>query len=135
VYRCKQKVRGRPSSLIGHYSAVQRLLYLGVIGALVLQVVTGLAIWKPVQLGTLVGLFGGYPIARNIHLATMFLIANPHQARFQDRKEAADDRSDSYFPGRILGKSGLRLVFRRLTVGCAVRECETRLGLVCPPVT
>jgi len=59
---------------IGHYNAVQRLLYLGVIGALLLQVVTGLAIWKPVQLSALVGLFGGYPIARNIHLAIMFLI-------------------------------------------------------------
>jgi thiosulfate reductase cytochrome b subunit len=59
---------------IGHYNAVQRLLYLGVIGALLLQVVTGLAIWKPVQLGTLVSLFGGYPIARNIHLTAMFLI-------------------------------------------------------------
>jgi thiosulfate reductase cytochrome b subunit len=33
---------------------------------------TGLAIWKPVQLGWLAGLFGGYPIARGIHLATMF---------------------------------------------------------------
>jgi thiosulfate reductase cytochrome b subunit len=49
-------------------------LYLGVIGALLLQVVTGLAIWEPVQLSALVGLFGGYPIARNIHLAIMFLI-------------------------------------------------------------
>jgi thiosulfate reductase cytochrome b subunit len=60
---------------LGHYNAVQRLLYLGVIGALAMQVVTGLAIWKPVQLGVLVDLLGGYPIARNIHLATMFLIA------------------------------------------------------------
>jgi thiosulfate reductase cytochrome b subunit len=59
---------------IGHYNAVQRLLYAGVIGALLLQVATGLAIWKPVQLGGLVDLFGGYPIARNIHLAIMFLI-------------------------------------------------------------
>jgi thiosulfate reductase cytochrome b subunit len=59
---------------IGHYNAVQRLLYAGVIGALLLQVATGLAIWKPVQLRALVGLFGGYPIARNIHLAIMFLI-------------------------------------------------------------
>jgi thiosulfate reductase cytochrome b subunit len=33
---------------------------------------TGLAIWKPVQLGWLAGLFGGYPIARGIHLAIMF---------------------------------------------------------------
>jgi thiosulfate reductase cytochrome b subunit len=59
---------------IGHYNAVQRALYLGVIGGVVLQIVTGLAIWKPVQLGQLVALFGGYPIARNIHLAMMFLI-------------------------------------------------------------
>jgi thiosulfate reductase cytochrome b subunit len=59
---------------IGHYNAVQRLLYLGVIGALLLQVVTGLAIWKPVQLSLLVSLLGGYPIARDIHLTGMFLI-------------------------------------------------------------
>jgi thiosulfate reductase cytochrome b subunit len=59
---------------LGHYNAVQRLLYISVIAALLLQVVTGLAIWKPVQLGALVNLFGGYPIARNIHLANMLLI-------------------------------------------------------------
>jgi thiosulfate reductase cytochrome b subunit len=61
---------------IGHYNAVQRLLYLGVIVALILQVITGLAIWKPVQLGSLVAVLGGYPIARNIHLATMLLIVS-----------------------------------------------------------
>lgn len=59
---------------IGHYNAVQRALYLGVIGGIALQVFTGLAIWKPVQLGLLVAVFGGYPLARNIHLAMMFLI-------------------------------------------------------------
>jgi thiosulfate reductase cytochrome b subunit len=59
---------------LGYYNAVQRLLYIGVILALILQVLTGLAIWKPVQLEPLVNLFGGYPIARNIHLADMFLI-------------------------------------------------------------
>jgi thiosulfate reductase cytochrome b subunit len=57
---------------IGHYNAVQRVLYGGVIIAIILQVLTGLSIWKPVQLGWLTGLFGGYPIARGIHLATMF---------------------------------------------------------------
>jgi thiosulfate reductase cytochrome b subunit len=59
---------------IGHYNAVQRLLYAGVLIAIILQVLTGLSIWKPVQLGWLTGLFGGYPIARFIHLATMFAI-------------------------------------------------------------
>src|ERR1700680_2182962 len=59
---------------LGHYNAGQRLLYLRVIGALLVQVATGVAIWKPVQLGALVSLFGGYPSARNIHLTIMFLI-------------------------------------------------------------
>ena len=40
--------------------------------AVILQVTTGLAIWKPVQFSWLAGLFGGYPIARGIHLAIMF---------------------------------------------------------------
>jgi thiosulfate reductase cytochrome b subunit len=35
------------------------------------QVVTGFAIWKPVQLGWITNLLGGFPIARNIHLAGM----------------------------------------------------------------
>ncbi|SIR31798.1 MULTISPECIES: cytochrome b/b6 domain-containing protein [Acidiphilium] len=59
----------------GHYNAVQRLLYAGVILIITLAVATGLAIWKPVQFGWLTGLFGGYPIARGIHLAMMGLIA------------------------------------------------------------
>lgn len=59
---------------LGHYNAVQRLLYSGVIVVICLSVATGLSIWKPVQLGWLTGLFGGYPIARGIHLAMMGLI-------------------------------------------------------------
>jgi thiosulfate reductase cytochrome b subunit len=37
--------------------------------------VTGFAIWKPVQLGWLTDLFGGYPVARGIHFAAMIGIA------------------------------------------------------------
>jgi thiosulfate reductase cytochrome b subunit len=62
---------GRLGHRLGHYNAVQRLLYAGVIVLICLQVATGLAIWKPVQLGWVAELFGGYPIARNIHLAAM----------------------------------------------------------------
>jgi thiosulfate reductase cytochrome b subunit len=54
---------------------VQRLLYTGVIAIICLAVATGLSIWKPVQLGWLTGLFGGYPVARFIHLAAMICIA------------------------------------------------------------
>jgi thiosulfate reductase cytochrome b subunit len=66
---------GRLGHRLGHYNAVQRLLYAGVIVTICLSVATGLAIWKPVQLGWLTGLFGGYDIARGIHLAAMIGIA------------------------------------------------------------
>ena len=39
-----------------------------------MAVLIGLSIWKPLQLAWLSGLFGGYPLARNIHLAMMFCI-------------------------------------------------------------
>jgi thiosulfate reductase cytochrome b subunit len=59
---------------LGHYNAVQRLLYFGVIIVICLAVLTGLSIWKPVQLAWLTGLFGGYPVARRIHFIMMVLI-------------------------------------------------------------
>jgi thiosulfate reductase cytochrome b subunit len=68
-------LRFRLAHRIGHYNAVQRLLYAGIIVIITLAVATGLSIWKPVQFGWLTGLFGGYPIARGIHLAMMGLIA------------------------------------------------------------
>jgi thiosulfate reductase cytochrome b subunit len=55
-------LRFRLKHHVGHYNAVQRALYAVVIIAVILQVMTGLAIWKPVQLGWLAGLFGGYPM-------------------------------------------------------------------------
>jgi thiosulfate reductase cytochrome b subunit len=67
-------LRFRLSHRLGHYNAVQRVLYAAVILCICIQVLTGLAIWKPVQLAWLTGFFGGYPLARNIHLAMMFCI-------------------------------------------------------------
>ena len=67
-------LRLRLGHRLGHYNAVQRMLYTGVIVVICLSVVTGLAIWKPVQLGWLTALFGDYPMARHIHLAMMALI-------------------------------------------------------------
>jgi thiosulfate reductase cytochrome b subunit len=58
----------------GHYNAVQRLLYAGVLAVVVLTVLTGLSIWKPVELGWLCWLFGGYDVARRIHFALMVAI-------------------------------------------------------------
>ena len=56
---------------VGVYNAVQRLLYLGVIALGVLAVLTGLAVWKPVQLWPLSDLFGGFFISRVVHFIAM----------------------------------------------------------------
>jgi len=56
------------------YNAVQRLLYLGVILAGIVIVLSGLSIWKPVQLKWLTAFFGGYDIARYVHFFAMSAI-------------------------------------------------------------
>ena len=56
------------------YNAVQKLLYLGVILAGFVIVLSGLAIWKPVQLQTLTAMFGGYEAARYMHFFAMAAI-------------------------------------------------------------
>jgi thiosulfate reductase cytochrome b subunit len=56
------------------YNAVQKLLYIVVIFAGVSQVVTGLAIWKPIQFSGLVSMLGGFQTARVLHFAGMAVI-------------------------------------------------------------
>ncbi len=53
------------------YNSVQKILYILVMLAGVLQVVSGLAIWKPVQFDGLVALFGGFQGARLAHFLGM----------------------------------------------------------------
>ena len=57
------------------YNAVQRLLYLGIILAGIVIVLSGLAIWKPVQVQELTAVFGGYDTARYVHFFAMAAIA------------------------------------------------------------
>ena len=57
------------------YNAVQKLLYLGVILAGIVIVLSGLSIWKPVQVQELTALFGGYDFARYVHFFAMASIA------------------------------------------------------------
>jgi thiosulfate reductase cytochrome b subunit len=57
------------------YNAVQRALYIGVILAGVLVVVSGVSIWKPVQVQELTAVFGGYDAARYVHFFAMAAIA------------------------------------------------------------
>ncbi len=65
-------LRGR----LGHedlarYNAVQKAAYLGAIALVVLAVLSGLAVWKSVQLPMLRGLMGGFDNARVVHFVAM----------------------------------------------------------------
>ena len=68
-------LRGRLSHAdLSTYNAIQRLLYLGVILALLLIIASGIAIWKPIQLQELTALMGGYEGARIVHFSAMSAI-------------------------------------------------------------
>lgn len=56
------------------YNAIQKLLYLGVILAGIVVVLSGASIWKPVQFQWLTAFFGGYNTARYVHFAAMTAI-------------------------------------------------------------
>lgn len=55
------------------YNAAQRAAYATLIVAIVVLVLSGLAIWKPVQLQALAALMGGYEGARLVHFFAMAL--------------------------------------------------------------
>src|SRR5580692_2803163 len=57
-----------------HYNAVQKILYLGVMLIGVLIVVSGLALWKPVQFSELADLFGNFQTIRLVHFFCMSAI-------------------------------------------------------------
>jgi len=59
---------------VGIYNAVQRASYIGVIAAILLTVLAGFAIWKPVQFHELAWLMGGYDNARVVHFLGMAAI-------------------------------------------------------------
>ena len=59
---------------LSRYNQVQKLLYTGIIIVGVLIVLSGLSIWKPVQLQWLTAVFGGYDVARYVHFVCMAAI-------------------------------------------------------------
>src|SRR6202163_292247 len=59
---------------LSKYNYVQKLLYAGIIVVGVLIVLSGLSIWKPVQLQYLTALFGGYAVAPYVPFICMALI-------------------------------------------------------------
>ena len=74
-----QTVREALSFKLAHadatqYNTVQKLLYIGVIASGILIVISGLAIWKPVQFSELYILFGDFQTARLVHFLCMTAI-------------------------------------------------------------
>src|ERR1700746_3392049 len=63
-----------PHDDLSKYNSVQKLLYAGIIAVGVVIVLSGLSMWKPVQLHWLVSLFGGFDICRDVHFTCMALI-------------------------------------------------------------
>jgi len=57
-----------------HYNAVQKILYLGIMAVGVLIVISGLALWKPVQFSELASLFGSFQTIRLVHFLCMAAI-------------------------------------------------------------
>jgi thiosulfate reductase cytochrome b subunit len=56
------------------YNYVQKVLYAGIIVVGIVIVLSGLSIWKPVQLHWLISLFGDYDRARYVHFFCMSAI-------------------------------------------------------------
>jgi thiosulfate reductase cytochrome b subunit len=68
----KAALTGRLSHAdLSTYNQVQKLLYAGIILVGIVIVLSGLSIWKPVQLQWLTAIFGGYDAARYVHFAAM----------------------------------------------------------------
>jgi thiosulfate reductase cytochrome b subunit len=53
---------------------VQKVLYVGIILVIILQVISGLVIWKPIQFSEITALFGSFQTARLVHFIGMAAI-------------------------------------------------------------
>ncbi len=86
-------LRREPPASVGLYNGMQRLAYTAVLLVSPLLVLSGLAIYKPVQLPRLTALLGGYDAARALHLGVLvalgaFLVVHLVQAALHPRTVA-----------------------------------------------
>lgn len=63
----------RDHPLQGKHNALQKAAYTAIVAVGALSVLSGFAIYKPVQLGWLTALFGGYELARYWHFVTVWV--------------------------------------------------------------
>ena len=64
-------LRLRLEHRLGEYNAVQKAFYWGVLTAVLVMILSGIAIWKSVQTYPLEVLFGGFQGARLVHFLGM----------------------------------------------------------------
>lgn len=69
------RLRKEAPAPIGLYNGMQRLSYSGVLAMTPFAVLSGLALYKPVQLPRLTSILGGYDVARTIHLLVLAALA------------------------------------------------------------
>ena len=69
------RLRREPPAPVGLYNGMQRLAYTGVLLVAPLLVLSGLALYEPVQLPRLTALLGGYDAARAVHLLVLATLA------------------------------------------------------------
>ena len=75
LHDVREALRGRLAHEdLSMYNAAQRAAYLTVIVAGVVLVLSGLAIWKPVQMQELAAVLGGYEGARLVHFFAMAML-------------------------------------------------------------
>jgi len=115
------------------FNGAQRLAYTGVVGMGAGSLLTGLAIYKPVQLAWLTGILGGYELARAEHFAlacgyVVFFVIHIVQvtrAGWNNFRamvigvEVARDEDATYERSRIK-RSGLAVGARRAVGGSAI---------------
>jgi thiosulfate reductase cytochrome b subunit len=69
------RLRREPPAPVGLYNGAQRLAYTAAVLLGLLAVLSGLALYKPVQLRALTAALGGYDAARAVHLLALALLA------------------------------------------------------------
>jgi thiosulfate reductase cytochrome b subunit len=62
---------GRRPHRPAQYNGAQRAAYVFAIASIIVAIVSGLAIWKPVQLQEITALLGGFEAARRVHFFAM----------------------------------------------------------------
>ncbi len=126
--------RGRLGHRLGEYNAVQKVFYWGVLAAILVTILSGLSIWKPVQLQWLTWLFGGYEFARVVHFFGMaaivgFLVVHLALTASGAKDPGRDGRSAAPPIRRIRATENSDERVRSLSASRAVTGIERRLFL------